>query len=43
MSAARDGAGELVVFPPSSVAGLAAITYRVISDERDDLDEQDKA
>lgn len=32
---------ELVIFPPSSVAGLAAIRYRVVPDESAEGDEPD--
>lgn len=34
---------ELVIFPPSSVSGLAAIVYRVVPDESAEDDEQDDA
>ena len=34
---------ELVIFPPSSVAGLAAIVYRVVPDESAEDDERDDA
>lgn len=34
---------ELAIFPPSSVAGLAAIRYRVVPDESDEDDEQERA